>query len=122
MPVLQKLDIIMLGRLKTETLAVDGGEIIVSEMGAVDSFALFTDRKYQDKDGVIVMAAFAPALLVRSLVDDAGARLFTDTDEAAVSRLPSRLFNDLVAVAMRINGMSDAAHSEQIKNSEPSPD
>lgn len=121
MATLQKLDILSLGRLKTEAVAVEGGDdIIISEMGAADSFVLFTDAKYQDASGSFSLPLFAPALLVRSIVDADGNRIFTNDDEAMIGRLPGRIFHQLVDAALRLNGLADSVHDATVKNSAPS--
>lgn len=121
MATLQKLDILSLGRLKTEAVTVEGADdIIISEMGAADSFVLFTDPKYQDGNGGFSLPLFAPAMLVRSIVDPDGNRIFGDDEEHVIARLPGRIFHTLVDAALRINGLSDAAHQATLKNSEPS--
>jgi len=123
MATLQKLDILSLGRLKTEAVAVDGAdEIIISEMGAVDSQDLYTNPAYQTPTGGVFMEAFAPALLARSIVDSNGNRLFNDDDAKIIARWPRLLFDKLSLVAMRLNAMDCATNETVIKNSAPSPE
>jgi hypothetical protein len=123
MGILQKLDILSLGRLKTEAVQVEGGdEIIISEMGASDSYVLFSDPALQDSTGNMNMSVFAPALLARCIVDSSGSRIFNDEDIATLSRLPAELFNQLGSVALRLNGISPESQAEEIKNCVPSPE
>ena len=91
--------------LKTETVEIEGGEVIVSEIGAADYIKLWSDPKNQKatgekviKDGkeedvmVIDMSKFTPALIAYSVVDEAGERLFTDEDVAVLGRSSQGIF------------------------------
>jgi hypothetical protein len=112
-------------KLKTEVVVVEGGEVIVSEIGAADYIKLWSDPKNQKdtgekviKDGVeeavmvIDMTKFTPALVAYSVVDEAGERLFTDEDVTLLARSSQAIFLKLAAVARKINGLS----GEEIKN------
>ena len=105
MATLQKLDILTMGRLKTETVEVEGGQVLVSEIGAADSFALFSDPDNQDENKNIRMATFGPKLVAMCVVDDDGNRLFSNEEAPALARLHPVLFGKLVNAAMRVNGL-----------------
>jgi len=115
-------------QLKTETVEIEGGEVIVSEIGAADYIKLWSDPKNQKatgekviKDGkeedvmVIDMSKFTPALIAYSVVDEAGERLFTDEDVAVLGRSSQGIFLKLAEKARKMNGLS----GNESKNSEP---
>lgn len=128
MATLQKLDILSMGRLKTTTVEVDGGQIIVSELGATDTASLYADPAHliddpsgaKGKDGkpvqLLNFATFKPALVVRCIVDESGSRLFTDEDAAQLARLRPEFFHKIADAAMDINGLSAAAEEAEVKN------
>ena len=116
MSVLKKLDILSMGRLKTTTITVDGGDIIISELAAADSYSLFADKANQDDSGNLQMSTFGPALVARCVVDDEGQRLFADEEAGQLARLRPELFGPLLVACMDINGLSGAAQDEAIKN------
>lgn len=105
MTTLQKLDILSIGRLKTEAVEVDGGQILVSEIGAADSFALFSDPENQDAAKNIRMAIFGPKLVAMCVVDDDGNRIFSNEDAPALARLHPAVFGQMLNAAMRVNGL-----------------
>ena len=112
-------------KLKTEVVEIEGGEVIVSQIGAADYIKLWSDPSNQKdtgekviKDGVeeavmvIDMTKFTPALVAYSVVDEAGERLFTDEDVTLLARSSQAIFLKLAAVARKINGLS----GEETKN------
>jgi len=113
-------------KLKTETVEIEGGEVIVSEIGAADYIKLWSDPKNQKDTGekvlkegkeeavmVIDMAKFTPALIAYSVVDDAGNRLFSDEDVTLLARSSQGIFLKIAEASRRINGLS----GEETKNS-----
>ena len=116
MSVLKKLDILSMGRLKTARVTVDGGEIIISELAAADSYSLFADKANQDEKGNLKMATFGPSLVARCVVDEDGGRLFADEEASQLARLRPDLFGKLLVAAMDINGLSGQAQDEAVKN------
>lgn len=116
MPVLDKLDILSIGSLKTTTVQVDGGEIIISELGASDSFSLFTDPDHKDKEGNLLMSTFGPALVARCVMNEQGDRVFEDDEACKIARLKPTLFAKLLTAAMEINGLSEASVADEAKN------
>jgi hypothetical protein len=116
MATLQKLDLLSMGRLKTQLVDVDGGQVIISELGAADSFSLFNDKTNQTEDGMLKMSTFGPSLVVRCLVDDDGNRLFSDDEAGQLARFRPQIFGRLLTAAMDINGLSGTAQETDIKN------
>lgn len=56
-----------------------------------------------------------------SLVNEAGARLFTDADVAALALKNARALDRIFTVALRLNGLSEGAVDALGKDSAPSP-
>jgi hypothetical protein len=60
-------------------------------------------------------------LLVMTLVDDAGNRLFDSNDIAMLGRKSSGAIERVYAVASRLNGIGAQAEADAAKNSEAAP-
>lgn len=113
--------ILNLGRLKTETVEIDGTAVIITELGAVDNNRLFTDPTFQDQaNQAMDMNKFGPALLACCIVDPDGDRLFTDSEAGKIGALKPAVYQQLLRVALDINGLSQGAQEAEIKNSAPS--
>lgn len=110
---LDRNSILSAGRLKTETVALENGDVIVSEIGGADYIKLWSDPANREGDS-INMSRFTPALISYSVVDETGKRIFTDADIDAIARLSQGPFLKIAEVARKLNGMS----GEEVKNSE----
>jgi hypothetical protein len=93
-------------KLKTETVAIDDGEVILSEIGAKDLMDLYTRKDLQDEKGGIVMSKFVPALVAKSVIDENGNRLFTDEDAELLEKAGAARFSNLAQTARRLNGLA----------------
>jgi hypothetical protein len=91
--------------LKKETLEIEGGTVIVSEIGATDLIDLYTRKELHDADGNIIMAKFTPALVAMSVVDDAGRRIFADADIPLLEKSAASQLSKLAQAARRLNGL-----------------
>jgi hypothetical protein len=91
--------------LKKETIEIEGGEAIISEIGASDLIDLYTRKELHDDDGNIIMAKFTPALVAMSVVDESGERLFLDADIPLLEKSAASQFSKLAQVARRLNGL-----------------
>lgn len=100
-------------RLKTERVKIAGGEVIVSEIGAADYIKLWTEYQV---DGKVDMTTFTPALVAFSVVDESGARVFSDEEVALLARSSHGPFMEIAAVARRLNGLA----GDEVKKSVPS--
>ena len=116
--VLDKSAILSALKLKTEEIEINGGSIIVSEIGAADYIKLWTDPANQT-DGEIDMVKFTPALLAYTIVDENGSRIFSDDDIKELSRSAHAPFLKIAEAAKRLNGLigdesknSDSSQSE----------
>ena len=110
---LSKQQILEAADLPRETVEVPewGGSVIVQGLSAAESRELFNDAGNKD--------SFAVRLLVASLVDEDGTRLFSYEDISALAAKSSQVLARVVKVANRINlfDVGDAT-----KNSAPSAD
>ena len=123
MAILQKLDILSARDRKQETVDVPewGGEVIVSELGAADYIALWSNPAYRSDDGAkVLMSKFSPALVAACIVDENGSRVFTDEDAVALAGKSIGPFQRVADVAMGLNGFAIGAQELAAKNSEPS--
>jgi len=107
--------------LKHEDVIVPGlpAPVRVSEMTMTDRDA-FDESCYKDAGGgkqKYSRENIRARLLVRSIVDADGNRIFTDADVAVVGKLGSGLTQPLVEAAMRINKLTAAELDEEKKDS-----
>jgi hypothetical protein len=95
-------------RLAVEQVRVDGLDSPIFVRGLTgkerDSFenACFVQR---GKQRVLSTENIRAKLLVRSICDDKGARLFTDAEEAELGALPAQVLDALFTVAQRLSGL-----------------
>lgn len=73
------------------------------------------------QDGKATLDNIRAKLVVRSVVDDAGARVFTDADAAALGAKSGKALNRLFPVAQRLGGLTEADVRELAGNSVPGP-
>lgn len=69
-------------------------------------------------EGGIPVGKFAAALLVATLIDEAGNRLFSGADMDALQKKSAASLDAPAAVAMRLNGLGGQAVEDAVKNSE----
>jgi hypothetical protein len=102
-----------------KTTAVDvpewGGEVTVSEMSGE------ARERYEgmlfDKSGKMTEGCLRARLVAASVVDDAGALLFSPSDVDALARKSAQALHRVYDAALRINGMHKEAVKESAKNS-----
>lgn len=95
-----------------------GGPVYVRCMTGTERDA-FESEAYtlKGKNVEINRENFRARLLVRVLVDDLGARLFSDKDVAKLGGKSAKSLDRLFSVAMRINGLSREDVEDLTKNS-----
>lgn len=106
-----------MAKLKTETVKFgDGNEVIVSELGALDFVDIWNNPDFEadNKEGVDLQKLI-PALIVMAVVDEAGARVFSDEDIYELARINRHVYLKIAGVARDLNGLGVA-----VKNSEAS--
>lgn len=127
MSVLDRNSILEAMTLKTERVPLGDGEVIVSEIGGSDYIALWSDPNNQkvnetlmDKDGKPVtevdMTKFTPALIVKCVVDEAGNRIFADSDVDLIAKGARGPFMAIAESARKLNGMSGEAEKNSDDN------
>ena len=113
-------------RLKTETVEVGDGSVIISEISAVSYSKLWAscsvETGVKDANGnpevSVDMAKFTPALLAYAIVDENGLRIFSDEEIPMLEQTAAAPFLKLAAVAKRLNGFS----GDEGNSSEPTTD
>lgn len=122
---LSKDQILEASDLKTETVTVAewGGDVIVRTMTGTDRDAFESSLVTLDAGGKAVqnLDNMRVKLLVMTLVDDAGNRLFDAGDIAMLGRKSSGAIERVYAVAARLNGIGAKAEADAAKNSEAAP-
>lgn len=112
MEMLNREEILSKKDLKKEKVFVEewGGDVIVSEMSGAerDAWEQWMSRK---KKGEIVQNIRA-RLVVASVVDANGNRIFADEHIEKVGELSSNALEKVCEVADRLNGLTDAALQE----------
>lgn len=102
--------------LETERVQIGKGEVVVTEIGAVDYHELYSDRANFDENGNVDMKKFINALIVRAVLDEDGNRLLTIDDIPRLAKAKPKPFIKLSNVVRRLNGLT----GDEVKNSEPS--
>lgn len=110
--------------IKTETVKVPewGGEICVRSMTAADrdeyEQSLIASRGPDENANMRNVRA---RLLVTSVVDGTGKRLFTEADVEALGAKGAKAVNRVYKVAARLNALTEADVEELAKNSGADP-
>ena len=117
MNLLSKIAILGAIDLKHEDVAVPawGGTVRVRAMNGMERDEF---RAVISSDGPVPIGKFSAALLVATIVDEAGERLFSADDMAALQAKSAKSLDAPAAVAMRLNGLGGDAVEEAVKNSE----
>ena len=97
-----------------------GGQVCVRCMTGTERDAFESEAySFRGKDLHVNRENFRARLLVRTLADDKGERLFADSDMAALGGKSGRILDRLFTISMRINGLSREDVEELTKNSAP---
>lgn len=100
------------GQLKVHPCEIDGQTFHVRTMSVAERSAM--ERSISD-GGKVKNEAFRERLLAWTLCDEAGVRLFKDSDFAEISALSAEL-EPLVEKAMAVNGYSTKSQDDARKN------
>jgi len=105
--------------LKRETVAVPewGGDVLIRTMTGTERDAFEASLQGGGKSGKINTANIRARLVSLTAVDEAGGRLFADSDMATLGGKSAAALDRCSAVAMRLNGMSAKDVEELGKNS-----
>jgi len=113
---LKREDILSKTSLKNEVVTVEewGGDVVVTEMSGSTRDAWEQSIRNKDEKGLLVSPR--AKLIVFSVVDEAGNRIFNDDDIEAIGRLSSLSLEKVCAVSMRLNGLADGDVEKAKKN------
>jgi hypothetical protein len=102
--------------LKKQTVQVPewGGCVLVSEMNGEARDRLEMALQKKDASGHIISPR--AKLVIATVVDEAGNRLFTDNDSEAVGKLSSSSLDIICEVAQKLNGLLGEDLDEAKKN------
>jgi len=108
--------------LLTEEVPVPewGGTVLVRGLTGTERDAFEEEMitgKGKNRD--VNLANFRARLIVKSVVDKGGKRLFTQADMVALGGKSAAAIQRVFQVAMRLSGMSEEDVEELTKNSEP---
>lgn len=113
---LTKEQILGMDDLKTEVVKVPewGCELKVKTITGTDRDAW--ESSITNSAGKVTTENIRAKLLVRCIVDDAGARLFTDADADALGGKSAAALDRLFTVARKLNGLTKEDVEELAKN------
>jgi hypothetical protein len=113
---LKREEILSKTSLKTETLNIEewGGDVIVSEMsGAMrDGW----EQAIREKDASGRLVSPRAKLVVFTIIDEKGNRIFKDDDIEAIGKLSSETLEKICIVSMRLNGLGADEINKAKKN------
>lgn len=114
---LTREDILSKTSLKTEKVFVEewAGDIIVSEMSGSMRDGWEQSIRERDPSGKLISPR--SKLVVFTVVDEQGCRIFKDDDIDAIGKLSSATLEKICLVAMRLNGLGAEEISKAKKNS-----
>lgn len=124
MTLLSKAEILAAADLKTEDVTVEewGGTVRIKGLSGTgrDAFeeSLFTGSGANRKQDLRNIRA---RLVAATLVDENGARLFSDQEVAELGAKSAAALGRCFDAAQRLNGMSPAVQAELGNDSEPAP-
>lgn len=108
--ILAKVDL----KKETVTVAEWGGSVFVSEMSGTQRDAWEQSIRQKDASGNI--ASPRAKLVVFTVVDENGDRIFTEEDVPSIGKLAARSLEKVCTVAMRLNGLGAGDVEEAKKN------
>jgi hypothetical protein len=114
---LKREEILSKTELKKETVTVEewGGDVIVSEMSGTTRDGW--EQAVREKDASGRLVSPRAKLIVFTVVDEKGNRIFKDDDIEAIGKLSSEALEKIIAVAMRLNGLGADEINKAKKNS-----
>lgn len=105
--VLTAKELIARASLRTAPVEIEGGgRVFVREL-SVDNRAKFLERHRADPLSV------AAWLFVQSVVDESGARIFTDTDEESIRDLSPRVIDAVGKATLDLSGVENKAGDDE---------
>jgi hypothetical protein len=114
---LKREEILVKTTLKNEVVTVEewGGDVVVSEMSGTTRDAW--EQKLREKDAAGKRVSLRAKLVVFTVIDDKGERIFNDDDISLVGKLSSNSLEKICSVAMRLNDLGSDDIEKAKKNS-----
>lgn len=103
--ILDKAAIIKAMKLKTETIKIDGGEVIISEVTALEYMDAYTSDLAKDEKGEFDGTKFTSLLATRCIVDAKGKRIFDDADAELIRNGSSSIYTKIIVKVKDLNGL-----------------
>ena len=98
--------------LKTETVSLPSGSVMLSELSAESYMDAYESPLAKDATGAYSGVRFTALLVARCAVDDAGNRILSDEDADTFRAGSSGTFRKLSEAVNRLNGLA----GDEIKN------
>lgn len=106
MGVLDKKSLLKALELKKETVVIEGGEVIVTEITATEYMDVYESPGAKNDKGEFDGVKFSALLAARCIVDAKGNRLFADEEADLLRNGSSSVFSKISAVVKRLNGLA----------------
>ena len=118
MSVLSKNQILECQDLRAETVEVPqwGGSVSIRVMSGVDRDIFDAEMHASRKSGRDFMANFRARLVARCLVDEAGQRMFSETEIEQLGQKSGVALDVIFQAASKLNGLSKEAVEDLAKN------
>ena len=102
---LDKTGILNALKLRTETVPIEGGDVIIKEITADEYMELFNSDAVKNKKGELDGKIFASILATRCIVDESGNRIFKDSDASALSNGSTAVYSKIAVAVKALNGL-----------------
>jgi hypothetical protein len=105
MSTLDKAGILKAMELKRETVTVEGGEIILTEIPADEYMEIYTSDAAKDANGEFDGTKFTALLATRCIIDKKGKRIFDDADAEQLRKGSTAVYTKIAMAVKRLNGL-----------------
>lgn len=113
---------LLASKIDLEEVKLDGGTVFVRGMTATERDQWEQLVLYQRKKSPTESCdQFRAALVVRTVCNDKGERLFSDKEIEAVGKMSAKIVDKLWDVAARLSGITEKAMEDLEKNSQTGP-
>jgi hypothetical protein len=100
--------------LKTKTVKLPEGEVILQELCSTDYLETYEHPAVKAQDGSFDLPKFTALLITRCMVDEKGKRILVDEDVEQLRKGSTAIYLKLADAARELNGLSG-----KLGNSEP---
>lgn len=105
MSALGKAAILKAMALKKETVEVEDGQILLTEVSASEYMEVFNSDAAKDDKGEFDGTRFTSLLATRCIVDDEGNRVFADDDAETLRNGSTAIYTKIALAVKRLNGL-----------------